>query len=166
MKQTERVRVGLHYTGGTKVMSVHAYRALENWARSTENQGQEREAIFSYLDARTLSMRIEEIPGRDMLSYPVSLEVKISIEELLKMHGWQWHLDKRGKPQKPVTTPMLPESTAALRAVHSINTERKIWTDWLSQELLPATRKGDDTYRYSMAREIPKSARISEYART
>jgi len=82
------------------------------------------------------------------------------------MHGWQWHLDKRGKPQKPVTTPMLPESTAALRAVHSINTERKIWTDWLSQELLPATRKGDDTYRYSMAREIPKSARISEYART
>lgn len=141
-KQAERVRVGLNYTGGTKVMSVHAYRALENWVRPAENQRQEREAIFSYLDAHTLCMHIEGIPGKDTLSYPVSLEVEIGIEALLKMHGWEWHRDRKGEPQKPVTTPVLPGSAAALLTVHSNpDGAKKIWTEWLSQEFFPATRK-------------------------
>src|SRR5438128_1550136 len=43
---THMALVGLNYTGGTKVMSVHAYRALEQWAGKHK-----REAVFSYLDA-------------------------------------------------------------------------------------------------------------------
>jgi Asp-tRNA(Asn)/Glu-tRNA(Gln) amidotransferase A subunit family amidase len=60
-RQMGRVRMGLHYTGGTKVMSVHAYRALEDWAR---DQSREREALFSYLDAHTLNMYIKALLAR------------------------------------------------------------------------------------------------------
>jgi hypothetical protein len=43
--------VGLNYTGATKAMAVHAYRAAETWARK-----QKKTLVYSYLDAN--SMRI------------------------------------------------------------------------------------------------------------
>src|SRR5438876_909835 len=68
------IRVGLNYTGGTKVMSVQAHRALEDWTRSPG-----RDVVFSYLDAHTLRMRFDSAPdGRSALSFPVGLEVDIS----------------------------------------------------------------------------------------
>lgn len=133
-KKRGKVCVGLHYTGGTKVMSVHAYRVLENWARSAKNQ--EREAVFSYLDAHTLRMRFDETPGKNALSFSVGLNVEIGIEALIAMHGWEW---KQGNV--PHTAPVLPESAAALLTTHSNASEAGIWTEWLHQELFPATRK-------------------------
>ncbi len=40
--EAREVRVGINYTGGTKVMSVHAYRALENWINEPK-----RHTLFS-----------------------------------------------------------------------------------------------------------------------
>src|SRR5437660_3497319 len=137
-RQTGRACVGLHYTGGTKVMSVHAYRALEHWA-----QKHHQEALFSYLDAHTLCMRIESISSSVPLSFPVALEVEISLDELVKMHGWQWQQGKKSLPQKPVTEPLLPESAAALLAIHSKPDGAKIWVQWLSRTLYPFARKRD-----------------------
>jgi len=48
--------VGLHYTGGTKAMSVHAYRTVEQWAKEKNIT-----AAFSYLDARTLEMVFDPV---------------------------------------------------------------------------------------------------------
>ncbi len=80
---TEQARnknsVGLHYTGGTKAMAVHAYRAIREAAH---------EAIFSYLNAETLQIYIDQ-PGKLSKRYPVGLEVTLSIEELLNLHGYQ-----------------------------------------------------------------------------
>lgn len=47
----EKQDVGLNYTGGTKTMAVHAYRAVEEACS---------DAVFSYLDAKTLSLFIEK----------------------------------------------------------------------------------------------------------
>lgn len=58
--------IGLHYTGGTKAMATHAYRALESVA--TE---QNRTVVFSYLDARTLSLRIEKLDGKPAQAIPL-----------------------------------------------------------------------------------------------
>src|SRR5438067_482760 len=55
-----KVHLGLNYTRGTKVMSVHAYRALESWIKDKERNKYDiisRDPVFSYLDARTLEMR-------------------------------------------------------------------------------------------------------------
>src|SRR5947209_7954632 len=122
-------RVGLNYTGGTKVMSVHAYRALENWAKSRD-----REAIFSYLDARTLQMCFDRAPGRNAISFYVGLKVEISIDDLLKLHDWKLE-------PLPTRAPVLPESAAALLTVHSNPTEAGIWTKWLRDELFPEAKK-------------------------
>ena len=75
--------VGLNYTGGTKSMAVHAYRALENYAYEKEIP-----AVFSYLDARTLSIIFILSDGSLSKREPVREKVKISVEELLALHGY------------------------------------------------------------------------------
>jgi len=123
-------RVGLNYTGGTKVMAVHAYRALEQWASKHK-----RKAVFSYLDARTLQMRFEQVDGWPAI--PISLAVEIDIRDLLTLHGWEL---RKGSPIK---TPVLPKSAAALLAIHSSETDAARWTDWLYESLFRSARKPD-----------------------
>jgi hypothetical protein len=122
-------RVGLNYTGGTKVMAVHAYRVLEQWASKHE-----RKAVFSYLDARTLQMCFEQVDGWPAI--PVSLAVEISIRDLLTLHGWELR-------KVPLESPVLPESAAALLAIHSNETDAARWTDWLHESLFRSARKPD-----------------------
>ncbi|MFZ2489686.1 MAG: hypothetical protein WAZ19_16385, partial [Anaerolineae bacterium] len=44
-------KIGLHYTGGTKAMAVHAYRTVQEWERRND-----RKVVYSYLNSRTLEM--------------------------------------------------------------------------------------------------------------
>ncbi len=127
--KADMTRVGLNYTGGTKVMSVHAYRALEQWANKHK-----KEAVFSYLDARTLQMRFERTDDMSPIPFDVGLEVEIRIRDLLKLHNWELEKD-------PTVAPMLPKSAAALLAIHSNAAEAGIWTEWLHNELFHNARK-------------------------
>ncbi|MCX8118671.1 MAG: DUF1887 family CARF protein [Desulfobacterota bacterium] len=70
--------VGLNYTGGTKTMAVHAYRAVEEYCQG---------AVFSYLDARTLSMVVDQGDQPSRL-FPVGLQVQPTVETLLVLHGY------------------------------------------------------------------------------
>ena len=70
--------VGLNYTGGTKTMVVHAYRAVEKICH---------DPVFSYLDARSLKMIIER-RDQPCLEFPVSLSIKPKIQNLLELHGY------------------------------------------------------------------------------
>lgn len=141
-----KARLGLNYTGGTKVMAVQTYRALENWARFHS-----REAVFSYLDARTLKMRIERVPGGDTISFYVGLGVDINIHDLLKLHNW-------GLIKAPLTVPVLPESAKALLAVHSNPTHAEIWTKWLNDELSRNARKSIPNGKWKSNTELQKLA--------
>lgn len=110
-------KVGLHYTGGTKTMSVHAYRAVEQWAKDRTSP------IYSYLDARTLSLVVDSEPQ------PISLtgEVKLTLDDLLALHGW-----KTKTP--PNTKPVLPKFAQALLQLYSDNNVSG-WNEWKKQEL-------------------------------
>lgn len=75
--------VGLHYTGGTKVMSVHAHRAVRKVRPS---------AVASYLDSARLELLIER-PGPS-IDKPISLRdadvrklVTLTLDELWVLHG-------------------------------------------------------------------------------
>src|SRR5258706_2230349 len=130
--------VGLKYTGGTQVMSVHAYRALENWANDSSRDAMfSRNPVFSYLDARTLQMRFEPARGRPAISFYIGRRVEISIDDLLKLHDWKLE-------PLAITEPVLPQSAAALLAVHSNPTDARIWTEWKSNELFCNVRKRED----------------------
>ena len=84
--------IGLNYTGGTKIMSVHAYRAIEK---------NRPDAIFSYLDARELSMRISKLNEPLLHPYPVNLLVKLSFPHLLLMHGYTLKNEPKKSPIHP-----------------------------------------------------------------
>ncbi len=83
--------VGLNYTGGTKTMAVHAYRAVEKACPG---------AVFSYLDARTLSMVVEHRDSPDR-TIPVAFLVQLQIQTLLALHGYTLKHDPIEKPFQP-----------------------------------------------------------------
>lgn len=127
-KKAHEVRVGLNYTGGTKVMSVHAYRTLEKWSNASN-----KVAIFSYLDARSLHMRLESVRSLPAISFYVGREVEISIEDLLELHDWEL--------EKPLTKePVLSESAKALLTIHSNIAQTRKWNEWRDNELLRKDR--------------------------
>ncbi|MCL6558355.1 MAG: DUF1887 family protein [Firmicutes bacterium] len=88
--------IGLNYTGGTKSMAVHSYRALERFVYEREIP-----AVFSYLDARTLSMFFNTSESPSTKRVPVREKLKIMIEELLALHGYRVVSIKR-EPLFPV----------------------------------------------------------------
>lgn len=138
-----KVRLGLNYTGGTKVMSVHAYRALESWINEHDKRHRivSRDPVFSYLDARTLQMCIDPSGGKGTRSFYVGRDVKMSILDLLKLHNWKLIKWPDGEPVWPKTTPVLPDSAAELLTVHSNPSQARIWTEWLRTKLFPKARK-------------------------
>ena len=91
-------KIGLHYTGGTKVMSIHAYRAIDSLNRASQ---------FSYLDSQSLKMCIEE---RGYLhTSPVTQDV--SFETLFALHGIKLN---REKDRRPSYEPRLGEVSSAI----------------------------------------------------
>lgn len=73
-------RVSLHYTGGTKAMAIHAYRAVEQWS-----QRNRAEWSASYLDARRQVLVFDQ-PQEE--SKYVGDKLSLTLEEMLKLHGW------------------------------------------------------------------------------
>ncbi|MEO1389813.1 MAG: DUF1887 family CARF protein [Cyanobacteria bacterium J06634_6] len=85
--------LGLHYTGGTKIMAVHAYRALDSV---------DAESQFSYLDSQKLAMCIEE---NNRLTYS-KITAEVDFKTLFTLHGLELNPDKR---EKLSTVLKLPE---------------------------------------------------------
>ena len=77
----------LHYTGGTKAMSVHAFEAMKEWASSEVNEGKARQASASYLDHRT--HKIIDNNGNTLVEdarYCYQPELK----EVADLHGFEF----------------------------------------------------------------------------
>jgi len=119
-------KIGLNYTGGTKAMAVHAYRAVFSRERP--------DTVFSYLDPRKLEMCIDREDGdRIRLKVkPESLEVKLV--ELFELHG----LKLKGKPTPEA---QLPELAAALAKVFKDEDKAKHWFDWYFNVFREEARK-------------------------
>jgi hypothetical protein len=108
--------VGLNYTGGTKAMAVHAYRAVEAWATSRN-----RKAIFSYLDARTNCMIFDHSPW----AISVDRQASLQLDDMLALHGWCL-------ASVPVQKPILPETATAIAAAHAADcgSNQPAYAEW------------------------------------
>ena len=71
--------VGLNYTGGTKTMAVHAYRAVEK----TNPQ-----VVFSYLDAQSLIMSFDGHGGEQSRAIYVGETCHVTLNDLAQLHGF------------------------------------------------------------------------------
>jgi hypothetical protein len=119
--------VGLNYTGGTKMMSVHAHRTFSDFSNSSKKPG--TQVSFSYLDAGSLKMKFD-YKGE----YSVSTAVEITPETLLKLHGdfetGKMPYEKDVKGQSAATALSLINSHRA-----GVETWRKTWLNL--KEILP-----------------------------
>lgn len=124
--RTSDATVGLHYTGGTKAMSVHAFRALETWAKDNNKQ-----LVFSYLDSRTLQIRIDPNDakgGGNQVPIHVGTAEKIEIAELFSLHGWtplRHHTSRK--------TPVLPRTAGEM--INFSEAQLNAWMIWRSKLL-------------------------------
>lgn len=106
--------IGLHYTGGTNPMAIHAYRAIDDLQRT--------DTVFSYLDAKTLEIFIDH-PDSDSTHRPVQLEVPL--EFLFKLHEYKWQENK-----KPLSEPILPDAAAEFVRLYQDKEIAKTWRKW------------------------------------
>jgi hypothetical protein len=123
--------IGLNYTGGTKAMSVHAYRAVE------KAEGPQ-ERYYSYLDARSLSM----VFIHHATPIPVGTHecARVSLEELLELHG----LGERNRKMQGSEALIWPHTTQALADLHTASEEQqKAWRKWCNETLRDPDRDYD-----------------------
>ncbi len=104
--------VGLHYSGGTKPMAVHVYRAIEQ---------RFPDGVFSYLDARTLSLRVDS-RGKPTKSIPVGHSCTVNLAELVSLHGYNKPTIRR-TPFQPNLCRSLVEALAKRNAIEE-------WQKW------------------------------------
>lgn len=110
--------VGMNYTGGTKAMSVHAYRVLAQLYP---------EAVFSYLDSNTLEMMIDNDHGAGI---KFKVAPQLSLEQLFHLHGLNWH-----PVRSPIKQPIqVPAATQFIHLYQSLE-RMKEWRSWCNQEL-------------------------------
>lgn len=106
--------IGLHYTGGTNPMAIHAYRAIADLQRT--------DTVYSYLDAKTLEIFIDH-PNSDSTHRAVQLEVPLEV--LFKLHKYEWQEGKR-----PLSDPVLPDAAAEFVRLYQNEEIAKTWRTW------------------------------------
>ncbi|GBC77426.1 hypothetical protein HRbin08_00904 [bacterium HR08] len=152
-------RVGLNYTGGTKAMSVHAYRTLEQWAKEKDIR-----PVFSYLDARTLEMVFDPVnasSGEQKVYVGRALELKLT--DLLALHGWTLQ-------HEPTRTALLPITACALAKACATDDGFRDWKRWIEDELHAKCRRSDrdgwksKTQLQSVRLTLPESESLRKVA--
>ena len=89
--------VGLHYTGGTKIMTIHAYRAVHDL---------DCEQQFSYLDSETLSIGIENNGYLDF----IPVEQDVSLSTIFVLHGIELKNEYSQKPRLAAVSNKIAQS--------------------------------------------------------
>lgn len=120
-------RVGLNYTGGTKAMAVHTYRAVQAWA---ERSG--ALPICTYLDARSLLMRVDPedfTHAGGARSFYTGLLPRLKLEDLLALHGWRFR-KAQGKQHRPSSQPKLMALAIAIGQALQHEDGLNAWNGW------------------------------------
>jgi hypothetical protein len=156
-------RVGFHYTGGTKAMSVHTYAAVRKWCQDNHQP----QPIFSYIDARTLQLVIDpdDPLSQSPQTTPVGDAIVVSLSDLIALHGWSFN--KRKPPPRAIA--LLPKTAAAVAKLHSNDEDIAAWKQYSNQNSKEwSFPQGDELsgVRAAMCEEFDCSADRIEVAKT
>ncbi len=126
--------IGLHYTGGTKVMAVHAHRTFLEAMRQY-HPGQK--PVCSYLDARSYEMKFDPQPGQSGFGEKVLQTVAVDLKTVLALH------DIKLTKGALETETRLSNSARILAKLHTCHEIAKKWRYWCNCELRQKCRVKD-----------------------
>ncbi|MCS6847940.1 MAG: hypothetical protein RMN52_09520 [Anaerolineae bacterium] len=141
--------VGLHYTGGTKAMAVHAYRAVADWAQKNKER-----FTASYLDARNQELVIDD--ERSPVRLPVGDALNLTLQEMLNLHGWKLK-------QQPRQQPILPKAARAIACSYAADCKQGVkstYQEQWKQTVLYCTCRKNGSERWLSAGQL-KQARLN-----
>ncbi|QFS51970.1 Card1-like endonuclease domain-containing protein [Nostoc sphaeroides] len=115
-------RIGLHYTGGTNTMAVHAYRAI------SDLQPKRTDTVYSYLDARTLEIFIDTSEPEP---FHRDIKLEVSLKNLFNLHKYEFKLD-------PLPKPILEDAAAEFVRLYQDEKIASTWRDFCHKELVKA----------------------------
>lgn len=144
-KQKEpKLQFGLNYTGGTKAMAVHSYKAF---LEPPQYLKFEHPVVFSYLDSRSLTMKFEINQQPDSRKIPKHEIGDVTGKLLFNLHGLLWYPNKQ-----PFKEPNLVEASSKLLNLYLDNENRtsfdQHWIDWCNDKLNPQTRDKNKYGKY------------------
>ncbi len=141
-------KIGLNYTGGTKAMAVHAYRAV--FSKELP------QTVFSYLDPRRLEMCIDRENG-DRIRIKVKPEViPVELAKVFQIHGWTWQ-----EKSDPIDKPELPEAAKAFAKFHKNGDLVQLWRDWCNEVLRKAARDEKDKNKWKKETKLTEISTLS-----
>jgi len=129
-RNPDNLTFGLNYTSGTAPMGVHSYIALRD---------EVRDAIFSYLDPRSLELRIDRPVGQPF-SRPVTTAV--SLQDMISLHKLNWRQGDH------LTAPVMPTAAAQLAMAHAEKGAAAMWRSWCDNELNRKAKKEKDDRKW------------------
>jgi len=118
-----RGSVGLNYTGGTKVMAVHAYRAMES---------QRPDAVFSYLNAQEIALRVDGGDGKPTISVSIVGKCPVTLDTLAQLHGYKKFKTEPVRSHDPKRNGILE----AIRQIHLSPSGYEQWQKYLEQQTI------------------------------
>ncbi|MEP6521464.1 DUF1887 family CARF protein [Microcoleus vaginatus DQ-U2] len=141
-------KIGLNYTGGTKAMAVHAYRAVFSKERP--------QTVFSYLDPRRLEMCIDRENGARIRIKVKPEVIPVQLAKVFQIHGWTWQ-DK----SDPIDKPELPEAAKAFAEFHNNGDLVQLWRDWCNEVLRKAARDEKDKNKWKKETKLTEISTLS-----
>jgi hypothetical protein len=127
LKDKMPLNPGLHYTGGTKAMAVHAWQAVEKWGKENKRINT---TTRSYLNSRSLEMIIDPVDpdsGESAKRINVGLAVELTIKDLMQLHGLEL--------TESSSVPVLPATAKAMVEVYAEPASLERWKRWINSEL-------------------------------
>jgi len=109
--------VGLNYTGGTKAMSVQAYRAVQEC---------HPRAVFTYLDARTLSMLVDDPDQIQDANIGISNGISVTVQTLGRLHNLTFKMPIKSQP-------IALSVAQAVQATLEVDLLGEHWREWWTQ---------------------------------
>lgn len=134
-------RLGMNYTGGTKAMAVHAYRALFQLNRP--------DTVFSYLDPRRLEICIDRENGDRIRMKVKKFHLEVELVKVFQLHGWDLS-------SEPTYEPKLPKAARAFAKFHVDAEAGRVWRDWCNDVLREKTRDAKNRWlEEKKLRDVP-----------
>lgn len=127
-------RIGLHYTGGTKSMSIHTYRELEHLLSNNNPR-----PIFSYLDPRRLALRVDGHGTESSQLIPLikndllRQQLAMTPDELGQLHGYE-RATANSNWATPEDTPGLLDLCREIAQVNGTDKGFAAWHKWVYKE--------------------------------
>ena len=122
VKKLTAGRVGLNYTGGTKVMTTHGYRAIEK----SLPQGLPQ-PVFSYLEAARCLMHFDP-PHEEEIPVGFLPKAKLQVDQLRRLHEDDKVAVRRDHPKAVASSRLLAKH-------HSYENTAKIWRNEIDKLL-------------------------------